>query len=356
MNIRHYIISASAAVAFLSAPAADRLMLLGDMHLDRIGNHDMEWLATKGDNLRQVTREYTVWTRDNFPSFAKTVCDAAQHCSAVIQLGDLSEGLAGNQAKAHEMANDTFLTIDSLGLNIPFIMTKGNHDITGPGAKEAFRNVYLPAMSRLSQQNDTLKSATYSKTIGSDIQIVCYDPWDNKSTPALLDSLFRSSPARHKFIAIHEPVIPVNYRCWHVYRKDDKLRSQLLETIARNKAIVLCAHLHKYSVVKRRTPYGPIIQIMVNSVISKPTRDSDPTITADYGLSIFDGYESWDPASEAQRRQWIEEETQHVDFYRYADINGYATLDIDNDSLILRYFYGSETAPVETVNISNLYQ
>ncbi len=350
------LIIALSILATFSAEARDRLLLLGDIHLDRIENHDMEWLATKGDNMRQVTKEYTVWTQKNFPVLAHTVSDVAHGAAAVIQLGDLSEGLAGTPEKAVEMALDVFSIIDSLRLTVPFIMTKGNHDITGPGAKDAFNSVYLPAMSRLSARTDTLHSATYSTMVGSDIQIVCYDPWDRQSTPAVLDSLLKSSSAKHKFIALHEPVIPVNHRCWHVYRKDNELREQLLKTIAQNRAIVLCAHLHKYSVVSRDTPWGPVTQILVNSVIRNLKKDTDPEFSVVYDQSMFDGHESWEPATIDQRRQWIESEIPHINFYRYADIPGYATLDINDNIVVLKYYYGADTqSPIDIINISKIH-
>ena len=53
-------------------------------------------------------------------------------------MGDLSERLAGSPQKAIQMANSAFKAVNKMNLKVPFIMTKGNHDITGPGAKEAF--------------------------------------------------------------------------------------------------------------------------------------------------------------------------------------------------------------------------
>lgn len=334
---------------------AEKLLLLGDIHYDRIDSHDMEWLAGKGDDLRQVTQEYCVWTRENYPQFAGKLRQVAAGCNAAIQLGDLSEGLAGNRLKAEYMAHDAIGALDSLHLSIPFIMVKGNHDITGPGAKEAFRDVYLPAMSRLTQRSDTLQHATYATAIGNDLFVVCYDPWDKSATPELLDSLLQSSAARHKFVALHEPVIPVNHRCWHVYRKDAEKRNRLLKAIARNHATVLCAHLHKYSVVSRRTPWGPIVQIMVNSVIRNPYRQSPAEFTRNYGQTMFDGHQTWQPASLDQRRRWIEDETPYIDYYVFADIPGYATLSIDGDDITLHYFYGCEDTPIDSVNITKLY-
>ena len=55
------------AVMMFSACTATRnktteILVLGDMHYDRIENHDLAWLAEQGDDLRQVTTEYTVFT------------------------------------------------------------------------------------------------------------------------------------------------------------------------------------------------------------------------------------------------------------------------------------------------------
>ena len=38
-------------------------LLLGDIHYDLLEDHDMEWLSTKPDDLRQVTKEYSVFTK-----------------------------------------------------------------------------------------------------------------------------------------------------------------------------------------------------------------------------------------------------------------------------------------------------
>ena len=75
-------------------------------------------------------------------------------------MGDLSEGLAGSPQKAIQMANNAFKAVNKMNLKVPFIMTKGNHDITGPGAKEAFEKVYLPNMARLAG-HPSLQSANY---------------------------------------------------------------------------------------------------------------------------------------------------------------------------------------------------
>jgi len=38
-------------------------LVLGDLHYDLLDDHDMDWLGTKPDDLRQVTKEYTFLQR-----------------------------------------------------------------------------------------------------------------------------------------------------------------------------------------------------------------------------------------------------------------------------------------------------
>lgn len=141
-------------------------------------------------------------------------------------MGDLSEGLAGSPQKAIQMANNAFKAVNKMNLKVPFIMTKGNHDITGPGAKEAFEKVYLPNMARLAG-HPSLQSANYTTTL-DDVLFVCYDPWDrNPEGLQQLEKSLAGSKATYKFVMLHEPVIPVNERCWHVFRQDNAKRMQL---------------------------------------------------------------------------------------------------------------------------------
>ena len=83
-------------------------LVLGDLHYDRLDDHDMNWLSTKPDDLRQVTKEYTVYTEKNWSDFMcilqRKVQTVKPPIKAIVQLGDLSEGLAGSEEKAGQMA------------------------------------------------------------------------------------------------------------------------------------------------------------------------------------------------------------------------------------------------------------
>lgn len=333
-----------AAAALTACRAAEKdetcLLVLGDLHYDLLENHDLAWLATTNDDLRQVTTQYTVYTARYWCPFTQRLARKARSTGtdAVLQLGDLSEGLAGTPQLAEQMARSVFRAIDSIGFGVPVVVTKGNHDITGPGAREAFDRVYLPNMARLAG-HEHLKSANYATRIG-DVLLVSYDPWDRENHG--LDALERnlaSSDARYKFVLVHEPVIPVNERCWHLLRNDNDLRERLLRIIAREKAVVLSAHLHLYSVVRRDTPDGPVVQIGVNSVVRDSTMLVPRRVITQYGPSLALDVPEWQPQTLDQRCAWLAAEAPHVRYFKQADLPGYGLLRINRADNTLRFEY-----------------
>ncbi len=333
-----------------------RFLVLGDMHYDLLENHDLEWLATTDDDLRQVTTEYTVFTASFWERFTDRLARKveAESIDAVLQLGDLSEGLAGTPALAEQMAHSVFAAVDDIGFRVPMIITKGNHDITGPGAREAFDKIYLPNLARLAG-HDSLASAEYATQVG-DALFVCYDPWTRAENHGLdrLEQNLASSEARHKFVMVHEPVIPINERCWHLLRRDNTARERLLEIIARQKAIVLCAHMHRYSIVRRDTEHGPIVQILVNSVVRDSTMLAPARIRTRYDESMALDAPSWQPETLEQRRAWLAAEAPHVKYFKQMDLPGYGVLSIDDseERFSFAYYAAFADEPYEVVDLN----
>lgn len=358
--MRHNLILIPALLLACSCAGGDeaqKFLVLGDMHYDLIENHDLEWLATTKDDLRQVTQEYTVFTAENWDDFTGVLAEKAVDVDAVLQLGDISEGLAGTPQLAVQMADSVFSAVDRIGFEVPVIITKGNHDITGPGAREAFDEVYLPNMARLSG-HDSLSSANYRTEVG-DCCFVCYDPWDkdNHGLDALRDNLAASS-AKHKFVLVHEPVIPINERCWHVLRRDDEKRAELLRIIAGEEAIVLCAHMHLYSVVCRDTEYGPIVQLMANSVIRDAGMLKPSYLITEYGPSLALSRPDWEPETMDQRVKWLSEEAEHVTYFRQTDLPGYGILEAgpEDGRITYTYYAAFSDEPYDTVDVTSLIE
>ncbi len=195
---------------------------------------------------------------------------------------------------ARQMASNTMKAIEAARMPAPWIIAKGNHDITGPGAAKAFQEYYIP-MFREQTSNPDIKNASYSYRFDN-VQITCIDPWDRETDMvAFLDGELSKSDAKFKFVAIHEPVIPVTERCWHTLRKNQEKREKLLEVIAKNRAIVLCAHLHRYSVVRRNTEYGPIVQVMAVSVVKDRDYRKPAKVITEYGPSLAENVPDWQP-------------------------------------------------------------
>ena len=334
-------------------------IVLGDLHYDRIEDHDMEWLRAKPDDLRQVTKEYTVYTEKYWVDFMNVIRSRIASnrplVKAVVQLGDLSEGLAGTSEKAMQMAAAVVNAVENSSLAVPWIIAKGNHDVTGPGAPEAFMEHYVP-MIRRQTGNQRIENASYSYRF-DDVQVTCIDPWDRETDMvAFLDKELSLSDAKFKFVAVHEPVIPVTERCWHTLRRTPQQREKLLEVIARNRAIVLCAHLHRYSVVKRETEYGPIVQVMTVSVIKDRNYKVPDKVITEYGPGLAKDLPDYQPETMQDRMKMLAEEAPYVTYYTQTNLPGYAVITTDSkrNRVSLSYYPGFGDKPYEVINLSRL--
>ena len=349
-----------ALTSALSSAQESSIIVLGDLHYDLLEDHDMNWLREKPGDLRQVTEEYTVSTREHWTDFMALLRNRAGSADfpvkAVVQLGDLSEGLAGSEEKARQMAYHTMKAIRDVRMPAPWIIARGNHDITGPGAREAFDEFYLPVF-REQTGNPDISNASYSYRFGR-VQITCIDPWDHDTDMvAFLERELAESDAIYKFVAIHEPVIPVTERCWHALRKDEVQRERLLEILARNRAIVLCGHLHRYSVVRRTTPFGPVVQIMAVSVVKDRSYQNPDRVITEYGPSLAADYPDWQPETLEARKAILAEEAMHVTYYKQTDLPGYALIKLDelNNSICLEYYAAFGEAPFDRIDLTTFY-
>src|SRR5580765_8472736 len=87
--------------------------LLGDLHFDRLEHHDHEWLAREhpGDvsqvqNYSRITREMTPRLVDRVGERLNELQRVKTHVPFVMQLGDLLEGLCGNEELAARQARE----------------------------------------------------------------------------------------------------------------------------------------------------------------------------------------------------------------------------------------------------------
>jgi len=337
---------------------ATALIFLGDMHYDRLEDHHMPWLDDKPGDLRQV-KEYSRITEAHWDDFMEVIrsraVDSRYETLAILQAGDLSEGLAGSEEKAQQMAAACMAAIEDSHMPVPWILAKGNHDITGPGARVAFNEHYLP-MIRQQTGNPGIRSASYSFDAGP-ARITCLDPWDRETDLlAFLKKELEASTALYKFVMVHEPVIPVTGRCWHLFREDEQKRVALLELIAKHQAIVLCGHLHRYAVVSRNTAFGPVVQVMAVSVVRDRSTLAPEQVITSYGAGLAGNQPGWQPESLDARKEMLRREAPLVTYFSQCELPGFAqiTMDPDENQLHLAYYPAFGEKAYESISLTDL--
>jgi hypothetical protein len=374
MNIRRNFMNAAVIGVFTvifwaaSSFAADvSFIVLGDLHYDKLEFHDLEWVKTKWvnpDDYRQITKEYAVFTAKNWDKLMAAVGRQIEQgggkVKGIVQLGDLMEGIAGSPALAKRMEIGTVKALEEPNFPIPWILVKGNHDGRyGPGEAEAYHEILIPFRNK--ELGINTSSISFRYRVG-DVEFFCPDSeMKLDELIAFLEKGLTESNAKFKFVAMHVPVIPVTGRCWDVFGiKDMKARAenqeQLLGLIAKNKAIVLCAHLHRYSVVRRETKEGPVVQVMVNSVIRDANNPGPYWYSRQFGPELADAEPNFAPNTLEKRRQVLREEMKYVTDFRIADLPGYGVLAINGDKVSFKMYRGVSDMVQEEVDLTKMLQ
>lgn len=344
-------------------------VLLSDLHHCDTQFYDLDaMLEEKPGDHTQITKTYAPVTAENWDDFFDSISDRmAGHSpkvKGIVQLGDLSEGLANVTGYANAMAKNVVEAVQDLDLGVPWIFTKGNHDITGVGehkaeAVAAYTKYYTEFARTQGCENVNDGNCTFRS---GDVLFVVLDVYNKKVDQAeFVRQHLENSDAKYKFVCMHEPAIPTTERCWHYLKsKTDQERESFLEILAKNKAIVLCGHLHRYSVLRRNTQFGPVIQIMVNSATSlkRSNKPSYSFSTADYGAALANWKPTYKPETLEQRKAVLAKEAEKVDFYKMNNLAGYGILNIDTkkDKIVLEYYAAFEDEPFDVVDITELYK
>lgn len=330
---------------------------LGDMHFDKMVHHDFEWVkAEKPNDIRQID-EYVSITEEHTPGLLRRINSSIESSNGrikmIVQGGDLTEGLCGSR----ELQETQFRDVRALiRYHIPatmFVMTKGNHDITGPGAREAFDNVMLPWMSN--ECGRQMSSASFHFMQGPDL-FVFFDAYHNNDLD-WLERTLRENKHRHVFVVMHPPAVPYNARStWHLFSKEreKETRERFLNILGANGAIVLTAHLHKYGVLTRKTSGGAFVQFSMNSVISSPNvsvRDHREGVEA-FGGAMVELEPEFQPATEAERRKMLEDEKPHITSFEFADFPGYAVINVSDSGVVADIFVADSGKAWKSVSLT----
>jgi hypothetical protein len=341
--------------------------LLGDLHFDRLEHHDHEWLKREHPGDVSQVENYSRITREMTP---KLLARASESLVAlrrekfdvpfVLQLGDLLEGLCGTAELAQRHAREGLDFIRAANFSAPLVMTKGNHDITGPGAADVYRQILLPFLAE--QNRAEINEASFTRRRGGTL-IAFYDGYDKNSLAWFAQILANSQPKR-LIVAIHQPVVPYNARSsWHVYSSSRQApeRSRLLELLGRHRAIVLCGHLHKYSLLVRRTEtisggQGKFVQLAISSVAANADgKPKDERSGLDqYTPDLVELEPKHAPETVNARRELLAAEKPFIEHFDYADTWGHATIATRGGKFSANIYRGLTAEPWKKIDFDAL--
>lgn len=355
-----------------AAPAAKRFsfVLLGDLHFDRLEHHDMEWVRRdKPNDVRQI-ENYSRITRDVTPVLFQRVRDTvaelnrdpATRVAFVLQAGDLVEGLCGSGELAVRQNRESVEFVRAAGLGVPFLFTKGNHDVTGPDSVPAFGSVFHPfltAQARAVQpQAAEVKSGSYAVECGG-AQFAFFDAYESGRSLEWFEEVAARRTAEHLFVVVHPPVVPYGARStWHLFaaERERARREKFLALLGDQRALVLGGHIHKYTTLGRRAGRGRFAQFALSSVLSAPTAKAKDILTGAnaYTPDQVKVEPGFSPANEAERRAVYDAERPFVGDFEYADLPGYAVVSVDGPKVTARVYAGATREVWRTVDLTAL--
>ena len=333
---------------------------LGDIHFDKKSHHDFDWVqANKPNDIRQI-KDYVSITEYHTPGLLRQIQSSIESSQGrikmVLQGGDLTEGLCGSRELQETQFKDALKCVRKYIPQTTFVAAKGNHDITGPGARDAFDRIMLPWLSK--ECNKQIDSASFFFTKGPDL-FVFFDAYHNNDLDWLQKTLSRNRH-RHAFVVMHPPAVPYNARStWHLFSraKEKDVRERFLNILGANKVVLLTAHLHKYVVLARKTSRGTFVQFSMNSVISSPeifVKDHLKGLS-NYGPALVDLEPEFQPATKKQRQKMLEGEKPHITYFEYADFPGYAVINVSEKGIDIDIYTGDSDTIWKNVPLGSVF-
>ena len=363
-------VGAAPAQPGTTAPRRFSFVLLGDLHFDRLEHHDMAWVEReKPNDVRQI-QDYSRKTREVMPllfahlreRIAELNRDPATRVAFVLQAGDLVEGLCGSEELALRHNREAVEFVREARLGVPFLFTKGNHDITGPGAVAAYGAVFHPFLTENARAVDAtapaVTSGSHAVTCGGS-QFAFFDAYEATRSLEWFEALVAQRTAEHLFVVVHPPVVPYGARStWHLFAqaRDRARREKFLALLGAQRALVLGGHIHRYNTLARRAGQGALAQLALSSVLSAPQVKPKDELA---GPEAYTGDQvqvepRFSPANEAERRAVYDEERKFVRAFAYADAPGYAVVTVDGPRVQVAMHAGISRAVWRTLDLAAL--
>ncbi|MGN6530802.1 MAG: metallophosphoesterase family protein [Ginsengibacter sp.] len=333
--------------------------MLGDLHFDKLEHHDLDYLHANYPNDIVQIQNYSHITKENLPALLKVAKEKAGNANAdfYLQLGDFVEGLCGSLELAKKQTDEFISLIADQNLKRPFFVIKGNHDITGDGARENYIKTVLPWQSK--EQKLEMPHAN-SSFVHKNARFILYDCYAGEKSLKWLKEVIKEHKEDLLFFCVHQPIVSFTARAdWHVFSKENEqpFREELLNILGKHHAIVLCGHMHKTNVLTRSTPKGNFVQICTGSVVpapDAPIKDHLKGLDA-YGPKLLDLEPKFSPSTLAERKDSLEKEKPFIKYFEFADFCGYSIVSVSAKNRVSISIYANvDKKPWKEFNISDL--
>jgi hypothetical protein len=333
---------------------------LGDMHFDKKMHHQMEWvIKTHPADTSQIS-QYSEKTSTFLPALYNDirakVNDPLGKISFVVQSGDFVEGLCGSYLLAKNQFNDFISFVDTY-VKVPYFVSKGNHEITGPGADSAFRDVIFPFISTGTNKN--VNDSRYVVKKNNSV-FFFYDCYSYSSLNWLEEELKKYTDVKNKFVIMHEPLVPFTARSkWTIFSKPEEKndRDRLLNILGDNYAIVIAGHLHRYGLLVRRTAHGKFIQLSVSSVLDDLAQQPANIKSGlnFYNAGLVNDEPEFSKGDREEREERLNAEKPYIEYFETADFQGYVIFKIDDEQVIADFYSGTGLYKWKSVILSQLF-
>jgi hypothetical protein len=355
-----------------TAPArpAFSFALLGDVHYDQFEHHDMAWMRKEMPGVVSSIPGFVRATNDLLPTLFRTVRETIAELNRtpetrvpfVLQVGDLVEGACGNAELFQRHTNAGLDFVRKAELGAPMVLTKGNHDIWGPGGRETFAQVMHPFLTEQRRavvpQAPPITSGRYTIEYANS-QFVFFDAYDPTQSLEWFEAVAARRTAEHFFLIVHPPVVPYGARStWTIFSgdKDRPKREKLMEILGAQHGLVLSGHLHRYCALARKTPRGRFAQFALSTVLQNA--DPQPHFERS-GLSAYNGdlvnvEPRFSPETVELRRARFEAERPAITSFDFADMPGWAIVTVDGPRVHIDAFSGVGRKPWRRVDLTGL--
>jgi hypothetical protein len=252
------------------------ILLLGDLHYDdKECRQDIEHLPD--NRKKELERNLSLWQKESgpIPAMLLEAGGLTKKTTFGVQLGDIIQGDCG-AGKLHKKSLTSVLEMLKCHLqpnskDWHLFAIKGNHDIRGKGATQAFNSVMLPYLEDQFGQKCPVKWRADFILMHKGDLYVFFDSI-NADLRFAENALKEHTDARHVFFLTHLPVLPASTGSkpfWVVFEKNAKYRRRLLDALASRNAIVLTAHIHATTLLNYASEKGTVTQFSSFSMPSK---------------------------------------------------------------------------------------